>query len=135
MIECNWGMMIMLHYRDHEKPFLSALPVGFCFVCCVLSFFFSLYIYRRLSRLLYNLKTMFNSLYFLMLCLVRNQLKLVLGGFSFCDTQKYLLEKWWELVIHSAKGKRSKAIGACQRDSSKTLTDFWGKNLQIMIGK
>lgn len=41
MIECNWGRVIMLHYQDDEKPFLSALPVGFCFVWC--GFFFFLY--------------------------------------------------------------------------------------------
>lgn len=105
MIECNWGIVIMLPYQDHEKPFLSALPVGFCFVWCVA---FSFYIYRRLSCLLYSLKTMFNS---------------------FCDILKYLHEKWWELAIHSATGKRSKDKGACLRDSFKTVTDFCGKKI------
>lgn len=65
MIECNWGRVIMLHYQDDEKPFLSALPVGFCFVWCG---FFSFYISRRLSCLFYVLKTVFNSIYFLILC-------------------------------------------------------------------
>lgn len=107
----------MLHYQDDEKPFLSALPVGFCFVWCG---FFSFYISRRLSCLFYVLKTVFNSIFFYIM-LVRNQLQLMLSGFSFCDIQKYLLEMRWELVIHSATEKRPKDIGACQRVSFKIV--------------
>lgn len=107
MIECNWGRVIMLHYQDDEKPFLQALPVGFCFVWCG---FFSFYISRRLSCLFFDIM------------LVRNQLQLMLSGFSFCDIQKYLLEMRWELVIHSATEKSPKDIGACQRDSFKIVT-------------
>lgn len=94
---------------------------------CLLAFvlfgvdFFSFYISRRLSCLFYVLKTVFNSIFFYIM-LVRNQLQLMLSGFSFCDIQKYLLEMRWELVIHSATEKRPKDIGACQRDSFKIVT-------------
>lgn len=118
MIECNWGRVIMLHYQDDEKPFLSALPVGFCFVWCG----FFLFIFPEGCLVYFTSWKRCLTLFFFDIMLVRNQLQLMLSGFSFCDIQKYLLEMRWELVIHSATEKSPKDIGACQRDSFKIVT-------------